>query len=59
MRHAERDAYNVTPPCHSGKGFPLVSGAKGSANSPIKNTAHIVTPAERMGNVLSMLRYRP
>ncbi len=30
---------------HSGSGFPRVSGANGRASRPIKNTAHIVTPA--------------
>jgi SAM-dependent methyltransferase len=30
---------------HSGSGFPRVSGANGSAASPTRKTAHIVTPA--------------
>lgn len=35
---------------YSGSGRPLVSGAKGSAASPIRNTKLIVTPAYRMGS---------
>ena len=35
---------------YSGNGCPLVSGAKGSAAKPIKNTADIVIPAYRMAS---------
>jgi len=30
---------------YSGNGCPLVSGAKGNAASPTRNTRHMVTPA--------------
>lgn len=38
-------AYAFDRDDHSGNGFPWVSGAKGSAKSPMMNTLHIVTPA--------------
>ena len=34
---------------HSGNGSSLVSGANGNATSPTRNTAHMVTPAYRIG----------
>ena len=44
----------LNPRSDSGKGCPLVSGANGSAISPITYTAHIVTPAYRKGSGMSL-----
>ena len=35
---------------YSGSGLPFVSGAKGRASRPTRNTEHIVMPAYRMGS---------
>ena len=35
---------------HSGSGLPRVSGAKGKASRPTRNTEHIVIPAYRIGS---------
>jgi hypothetical protein len=44
-KSSDRKLIERRRPLYSGSGFPLVSGANGSAASPTRNTRHIVTPA--------------